>query len=1151
MATCSLRKLALAAALAAIAAGASYAAVSVTELTVTGGGAPYEVAYVLNTGAASGSIDILNGSGTVVRTIALSGNALSKGLHFVNWDGKDAANTAVPAGSYTARVTVAADPVAAPGATLWGPIDVASNTAPVRFGITVNKNVGSPYYGRIYVSDYSNDTVRGYSADGVNVLNLQYPPAFPAGVRGLSVGADDRLYANVQTDSGVPNIAGLLSFKQDGTDPIREADFLDQPRQMVVTGTGANRRFYYAQGATQTVGPAQVLVQVPGDATQWPLLNNLNDPALDGTIDGLAVLDPYNDPVGHANNVSIYVRTNATSATVGQSTILKFDNGNGDPLNGSWVRDPNFNVTLPQPATPGYTAGGLAFGPDGHLWTAVSLAAAADRGFYKIDKTTGAIITKVNPVPQKPRYAYTDNVGNVVGVLLPDATNSNWGKSLAMFALPDSGSTDTRSSAAFSVTGTSLTPVNIINGPTATASSTTASVAWTTDVDSSTQVFYGTSPTALSGRVTVAGLTKNHAAFLTGLTVGTTYYYQVRSAASGMAAAMSEVATFLAKDAAPTITNLAATTTQTTATVTWTTDKATDSTVLYGLTPDALPFSATGNAGATAHTVTITGLTPGTTYYFVAQSGSATIATGTSTPSFFATLTSNGSRVRTLTSFGDFQYGLLDDILLGADGITLKRVAPPAGLDDAGVPDLPDRRANHASVAYGGYLYVLGGRGAVNYPTVFYAKINTDGTLGPWGRTTDLPDDRYFLPHAAFGYNGRIYVAGGGTPTTQQTTLVATQNPTDGTLGPWSVAGQFSASATPDGAERDFGAAAVYNGKVYYVGGESNDGVIHDNTYVADIKVDGTLSDWTTAAELLPSPTMQHQLAAHDGTLYAWGGTSDGVAGLPVKWQSAIGPDGAPGAWTDSGAPPSEGRFGFAGGLTNGFALMVGGTSGVRSDKVSYAPLYIDGTLGDFQDATFLYHEGAPLRDMDGAVWQNRLYVTGGRATDAAPTYDPGAVPFAAAVVLAPTADSVKRGHYESRIIDLGQVENLQKLEVVSSGGLVMLKTRLAGADGVLGPWTQQPSLAVTFPNGTTARYVQFALDLAQVNGSTPVVDSVALTYGIPQAGPTVEDVRKALSIASGLVQSSAADVAALDKNADGKITLDDAARLNRIVNGL
>jgi PKD repeat protein len=79
------------------------------------------------------------------------------------------------------------------------------------------------------------------------------------------------------------------------------------------------------------------------------------------------------------------------------------------------------------------------------------------------------------------------------------------------------------------VYGTDTTPP-VISAVSATATSTTATVVWTTNELSNSRVDYGTSPTALTLNASVGTLVTSHTVPLSGLSPTTTYYYRVTSA---------------------------------------------------------------------------------------------------------------------------------------------------------------------------------------------------------------------------------------------------------------------------------------------------------------------------------------------------------------------------------------------------------------------------------------------------------------------------------------------------------------------------------------------------------------------------------------------------------------------------------------------
>ncbi|MDQ5858239.1 MAG: metallophosphoesterase [Acidobacteriota bacterium] len=86
--------------------------------------------------------------------------------------------------------------------------------------------------------------------------------------------------------------------------------------------------------------------------------------------------------------------------------------------------------------------------------------------------------------------------------------------------------------------------------------------------------------------------------------------------------------------------------TPTSAIVRWRTDLATGSRVRYGTAPESLTGIADGAAGATEHTVTVTGLSPNTLYYYSVGTSTETLAGGDAT-FFFRTHPLVGTSVPT------------------------------------------------------------------------------------------------------------------------------------------------------------------------------------------------------------------------------------------------------------------------------------------------------------------------------------------------------------------------------------------------------------------------------------------------------------------------------------------------------------------------
>lgn len=162
-------------------------------------------------------------------------------------------------------------------------------------------------------------------------------------------------------------------------------------------------------------------------------------------------------------------------------------------------------------------------------------------------------------------------------------------------------------------------------------------------------------------------------------------------------------------------------------------------------------------------------------------------------------------------------------------------------------------------IAYNGYLYAIGGYdGTTLKSTVYIAKLGSNGEPSLWHPTDpDQPDWVYWYKdtglngatarayHAAYAYNGKMYILGGDTNTTANSGAVSTVEVADilpnGTLGTW-ASGQ-----TLTGGNRYGASVQVYNGYLYIMGGNNN-GTMLNLTQYSRLNNDGTMNSWQTAA---------------------------------------------------------------------------------------------------------------------------------------------------------------------------------------------------------------------------------------------------------------------------------------------------------------
>lgn len=191
----------------------------------------------------------------------------------------------------------------------------------------------------------------------------------------------------------------------------------------------------------------------------------------------------------------------------------------------------------------------------------------------------------------------------------------NMSQSRETHAFITGGSVDTRPP---SVTGVGSTGV--------TASE--ASIVWRTDEPADSQVEYGRTRDYGTWSPRSATLAFSHRLVLLGLTAGAQYFYRVRSrdaaGNTGLSTQTHAFQTLSGDTTAPVVlTAGSSNVAETSADVVWTTDEASDSQVEYGLTSAYGALSARGSALVASHRITLTGLGPGTRYYYRLRSRDA------------------------------------------------------------------------------------------------------------------------------------------------------------------------------------------------------------------------------------------------------------------------------------------------------------------------------------------------------------------------------------------------------------------------------------------------------------------------------------------------------------------------------------------------
>lgn len=231
-----------------------------------------------------------------------------------------------------------------------------------------------------------------------------------------------------------------------------------------------------------------------------------------------------------------------------------------------------------------------------------------------------------------------------------------------------------------------------------------------------------------------------------------------------------------------------------------------------------------------------------------------------------------------------------------------------------------------------GYIYVMGGYGGGFQSAVYYAKVNSDGSIGSWATSPNS------LPQAAYEAsvitrNGYIYFMGGvNDEGTRLNTVYYAKINSNGSIGSWAT----NTANLPQGVESP--AATIVNDRVYVMGGSS--GSSYKNTiFYADFNDDGSIGSWTTDAATLPQALNGAVATGANGYIYLAGGNTDSDTTKDSAYYAKVNDDGSVGSWTAAPSLPQPLQY-SASVFNNGYwYVLVGQNDGSTQNTVYYAKL--------------------------------------------------------------------------------------------------------------------------------------------------------------------------------------------------------------------
>ncbi|NOY84934.1 MAG: hypothetical protein GXO96_08985 [Nitrospirae bacterium] len=217
-------------------------------------------------------------------------------------------------------------------------------------------------------------------------------------------------------------------------------------------------------------------------------------------------------------------------------------------------------------------------------------------------------------------YGTPTTVGNVTTYTVPGLNTGTY--YFAVTAFDTSGNESGFSTEVSKTLASADTTAPVVSNISATSiSDDGATISWTSNEASDSQVEYGTSTAYGASTSLNTSMVTAHSMALTGLNDLTLYHYRVlsRDAAGNITTSGDQTFTTTAAPdtTAPSISNIASGNLSTSAAnITWTTNEAADSRIEYGTDTSYGTLTALNPSLVTAHSQNISGLSPGTSYHF-------------------------------------------------------------------------------------------------------------------------------------------------------------------------------------------------------------------------------------------------------------------------------------------------------------------------------------------------------------------------------------------------------------------------------------------------------------------------------------------------------------------------------------------------------
>ncbi|WP_455366560.1 hypothetical protein [Kaarinaea lacus] len=283
-------------------------------------------------------------------------------------------------------------------------------------------------------------------------------------------------------------------------------------------------------------------------------------------------------------------------------------------------------------------------------------------------------------------------------------------------------------------------------------------------------------------------------------------------------------------------------------------------------------------------------------------------------------------------------------------------------------------RAGAATVVVNGYIYVIGGVNGIDFVRLTeYAKINDDGSLGPWQQTALLNEERGFID--AVAKDGFIYVVGGGNGPNGKNLLRTVERAKvndDGSLSAWKT--MQTGMVMP----RRCSKTVIKGNFIYALGGFA--GALLDNVERAELLPNGGLGPWTIEDATMTLPRYVNTVKSSHGNTYVIGGHDQmkGVGITDVEW-AVPSEQGGVRDWQAT-SNMQVGRYGLASASHGNSVYAIGGLTGLEYlNSIEVADIQENGELSSWRFTTPL---SEPRATFNVVVYRNWIYVIGGTNQD-------------------------------------------------------------------------------------------------------------------------------------------------------------------------